>query len=79
MSIAKNLLEQALELPRTDRATLARDIIASLDDPLESAEDIQAAWLEEVERRLADVDAGRAKTIPWDEVRAEIAARLRQR
>ena len=78
MATAKNLLEQALELPRADRASLARDIIASLDEPLEPAEDVQAAWLEEVERRLIEVDAGRAKTVPWDEVRRQIATRLRQ-
>ena len=79
MATADHLLKQALELPRTDRAALARDIIASLDEPLEPAEDVEAAWLEEVKKRLADVDAGRAKLIPWEEVRAEITARLRQR
>ena len=26
-----------------------------------------AAWSEEIARRIADIDSGRVKTIPWDE------------
>ena len=79
MASTKDLLHQALELPRPDRASLARDLIASLDEPLEPADDVDAAWLVEIERRMADPDAGRAQTIPWEEARKQILARLRQR
>ena len=79
MATTKDLLEQALELPRPDRARLARDIIASLEEPLEPEGDVAAAWLVEIEHRLADLDAGRAGTIPWPEARARILPRIRQR
>ena len=79
MATTKDLLEQALELSRPDRATLARDLIASLDEPLEPAEDVEAAWLAEIERRMDDLDAGRTHAVPWEQARQRILARLKQR
>jgi putative addiction module component (TIGR02574 family) len=35
---------------------------------------IEAAWSEEIRRRLAEVDAGTVELIPWEEVRAELFA-----
>jgi putative addiction module component (TIGR02574 family) len=37
-----------------------------------SDEDIEAAWSKEVERRLAEIDAGSVELIPWEEVREEL-------
>jgi putative addiction module component (TIGR02574 family) len=79
MATTKDLLSLALELPRPDRASLAHDLIASLDEPSEPADDVDAAWLTEIERRMADVDAGRVTTVPWSEARKQILARLKQR
>ena len=69
------MLAQALRLPPEERADVAKSLIASLDDPAD--EDVEAAWLAEVERRLRDVDHGTAKFEPWEVVRARLAARLR--
>ena len=69
------VLAQALQLPREERADVAKLLIASLDDPAD--EGVEAAWLAEVERRLQDVDRGTAKLEPWEVVRTRIAARLR--
>jgi putative addiction module component (TIGR02574 family) len=62
---------RALREERVDSLRL----IASLDEPAD--EDVEAAWLAEVERRLQDVDRGTAKFEPWEVVRARIATRLR--
>jgi hypothetical protein len=32
-------------------------------------EGVLAAWDEEIKRRVTDFDSGRAKTVPWTEVR----------
>jgi putative addiction module component (TIGR02574 family) len=32
-------------------------------------EDVEAAWQEEIARRIEDLRAGTAKTVPWTEVR----------
>jgi putative addiction module component (TIGR02574 family) len=37
-----------------------------------SDEDIEAAWSTEIERRVAEIDAGTVELVPWEEVRAEL-------
>lgn len=75
MSSMNAVLAEALQLPPEERAEVAKRLIASLDGPAD--EDVEAAWLAEVERRLQDVDRGTAKVEPWDAVRERLAARLR--
>ncbi|WP_437917491.1 addiction module protein [Sorangium sp. So ce302] len=64
-----------MQLPPEERADVAKRLIASLDGPAD--EDVEAAWLAEVERRLQDVDRGTASVEPWDVVRERLATRLR--
>jgi putative addiction module component (TIGR02574 family) len=75
MSSRNAVLAEALQLPPEERADVAKRLIASLDEPVD--EDVEAAWLAEVERRLQDVDHGTAKIEPWDAVRERLARRLR--
>ena len=37
-----------------------------------SDQDIEAAWSKEIERRLAEIDAGAVELIPWEDVRTEL-------
>jgi putative addiction module component (TIGR02574 family) len=37
---------------------------------------VEAAWSEEIERRVRQIDAGEVTTIPWEDVRAKLYARL---
>ena len=68
----KEILHEAAGLPEWDRATLAGLLIESLDpEP-----DAEAAWSDEVRRRVAELDAGAVKTVHWEEVRKELFARL---
>ena len=39
-----------------------------------SESDLEAAWSEEIKRRLAEIDAGTVELIPWEDVRAELFA-----
>ena len=64
------LLEKALKLPAEARAALAGSLIDSLDDSVD--EDAEAAWADEIHRRLAELAAGTAKTIPWSRARRMI-------
>ena len=64
---ASELLKKALTLPDHERAELAGNLLDSLDPAVD--EDAEAAWQEEITRRLAEVETGKVKTIPWDEVR----------
>jgi putative addiction module component (TIGR02574 family) len=70
------LLREASELPEADRAELAGRLLETLHG--EPEEDVEAAWAEEVERRIRQVESGEVKTIPWEEVRAKLYARLHE-
>ena len=74
-AILKEIEEQALRLPPKERSELAHRLLVSLDgEPEDSPEAIAKAWEEEIARRVADMDAGRTKWIPADEVFKEIDA-----
>ena len=57
---------QALGLSPEDRVRLADRLIASVFED----EAIESAWSAEVERRIADIEAGRAELIPASEASA---------
>jgi len=37
------------------------------------------AWEQEIARRIEELDSGKAKTIPWEEVQRRIAAKLNKK
>jgi putative addiction module component (TIGR02574 family) len=59
-----------LALPPEDRAALAERLIQSLDSPADDG--VEAAWSEEIRRRLERLDSGQAATVPWTEARRRI-------
>jgi putative addiction module component (TIGR02574 family) len=67
MQEAQELLKKALALPEKERADLAGSLINSLDETVD--ENAEAAWQEEIARRLEEVRSGKVKTTSWDEVR----------
>ena len=69
----KELFHEATQLPEWDRATLAGLLIETLDPAPEP--DVQAAWSQEIARRMAEIEAGAVQLIPWEEVREELFGR----
>jgi hypothetical protein len=83
------LLEQALQLPVSDRLAFADALLRSVRsesaelpsqypparDAAEQAE-IDAAQMEEVERRAEEVLAGKVELIPYEVVRERIKAQF---
>jgi putative addiction module component (TIGR02574 family) len=62
------LLKKALALPPEARAALAGSLLESLDDePCD--ESVEAAWNEEIKRRIEEIDSGKVQMIPYEEVR----------
>jgi len=41
--------------------------------------DVEAAWAAEVDRRVRDVESGKAKLIPWEQVRRSLRTGLKRR
>ena len=68
------ILEQALALSVEEQEALAETLISNLSGKVD--EKVLAAWDAEVKRRVADLDSGKAKTIPWEEVRQRNLAKL---
>jgi putative addiction module component (TIGR02574 family) len=63
---ARELLQKALALPDNERAELAGNLISSLDATVD--QDVDAAWQQEVVRRLHEVQSGKVGIISWEEV-----------
>lgn len=69
------MLREALQLPPKARADIAGTLLRSLDvadDP--SLED---TWVAEIGRRVAEVDSGKVKLMPWSRARRRLRAGLR--
>jgi putative addiction module component (TIGR02574 family) len=78
-SRAQELLREALNLPPQERADVAAELLASLDEADASVDDVEAAWAAEIERRARRVLAGDSAGIPWDDVRRRAEEELRKR
>lgn len=69
--------KEASELSEEDRAALAGLLIESLEGDRDA--DVESAWAVEIEKRVADLDAGTVKSIPWEAVRQRLLDRLNER
>ena len=63
---------QAMKLSPTQRADLADKLWLSVH----SRDEVDAAWEEEIVRRIQQVDAGEVECVPWATVMAELRAKL---
>lgn len=76
---ADDLRDEVLALPAQDRARIASDLLASLDDEHVDEAEIDRLWSIETERRAAMLDSGEASTLTWDEIQQRFAERRAQR
>jgi putative addiction module component (TIGR02574 family) len=70
-----DLLKRALALPTDERAALANSLLDSLEPQDQS---VQEAWDNEVARRMGDLNAGRATTVPWEQLHRQLLAMLNE-
>ncbi len=70
---AENLFEKALQLPASDRAHLAADLIASLDADAADEASVDKSWSQETARRAEMVETGEAQLVSWDHLEERIA------
>ena len=71
------LWREAVELTEEERASLAGLLIESLEGDPDA--DVETAWAAEIQRRVAEVESGTARTVPWEEVRRRLVNRLNAR
>lgn len=73
----QELYREVSQLTEHERAELAGFLLESLEG--EPDVSVEVAWAEEIERRVRQLESGEATTIPWEQVRAELYARLHEK
>ncbi len=73
----EQLLQAALALPEEERCELVEALLVLQDQPGKLPFD--PAWLSEIRRRSAEVEAGSAQLTPWPVVRERVRQRLEER
>jgi hypothetical protein len=69
-----DVAEEALTLPQSEQLRLARTLLEKAEAVGEVRSD--AAWEEEIERRIRKIDAGLANGRPFSEVLRDVDARF---
>ncbi len=75
MKTVERIREEAMALSASERASLAHDLIISLEDP--DAYELSPEQEAEIRRRVRMVKKGKAVTRPAAEVFADIEAKLK--
>jgi putative addiction module component (TIGR02574 family) len=70
MTAAEKLYQDALALPAETRIELTERLVASLADEVPA--EIQRAHIDEIRRRIAQVESGDVELIPGDEALARV-------
>jgi putative addiction module component (TIGR02574 family) len=74
MSDYDSVRADAIQLALEDRLRLIDELASSVpdDEPVK----LHDAWLEEIRRRSAEIDAQSVTTEPWEHLRARLLAKL---
>jgi putative addiction module component (TIGR02574 family) len=67
------VLEEALQLPSTDRAAIVEGLVMSLDQPDNS---LDALWLKEAQSRMAAYHSGELNAVDAGDVFAKLGKEL---
>ena len=74
MSLQK-IENEALHLPKADRAKLIQRLVLSLESP--SEEELQSDWLVEARRRAQELDDGPVQAVSGDDVMRKARALIK--
>jgi len=77
MSVSAEKVAEMLAYPAQDRAFLAHQLIASLDDTVDA--DVESQWHDVIERRSREIEEGSVQCRPVEESIRDIRARLNER
>ena len=73
-----SIIEEARKLSPEEREELVRRLLVDFEDePADGTpEEIEAAWSDEVERRIERAERGETTSVPAEEVQARLRAKL---
>jgi putative addiction module component (TIGR02574 family) len=74
-----NLVEKVLKLPKKEKISLYYTLQNDLDfdDDYLSENDLTREQWTELDRRIKDIDSGKAKLIPWEKVKKQLDAKIK--
>lgn len=73
----EEIIRAALALPPTARGELARKLVRSMEEDTQST--IDAAWADEIDRRIDAIERGEVELIPAEEVFASMQGLFEKR
>lgn len=76
MSTYEEIMSAALALPPSSRALLAEHLLESLDTKDQA--EIDSLWAAEAERRDQEIEDGKVRSIPGDEVMERLRSRYKR-
>jgi putative addiction module component (TIGR02574 family) len=68
-----HLLDEMLALEPSERSALLLALLDSHEDD-EPSDEVQEAWRQMAQKRLASLDRGETVAVPWEEVKARFLA-----
>lgn len=73
-ALVEELSRKALSLSPEERVQLAEELLATVQ---EVDAEVEAAWDDEIKRRIIEIESGTAKLVPAEEVFAEIRSLIK--
>ena len=64
------LLNEALTMSPSERATIAHCLISSIDEPTE--DNVDKEWLKLAEIRLSELENNKVNPVTWDELKRKV-------
>jgi hypothetical protein len=78
MTTTDEIVAKAMQLSEKERASVAHQLLLSLDSEDVDEDDIASAWQEEIETRLQKIADGKHHTQNWREALAEVRRDLKR-
>ncbi len=69
----EEILKKALKLPPEGRAAIAGTLLDSLDSDVD--EGAEAAWQQEISKRLKELELGSVRPVSWADARTTITGK----
>ncbi len=76
MKVLSDIAKAALDLPPAQRRVLARVLLDLSEDDQDFSPEVEAAWEEEISRRMKSVTTGAARARSFDAVFADLDRRF---
>ena len=77
MPLPEQLIDEAMGLSEEQRAELATLLMDSIGAPDSMSEKSDSEFIAELRRRADAVESGQSSSVPWEQVRARLLAKLR--